>query len=60
MPMQETQEMPVQSLGLENSLEEEVAIHSGTLGWIIPWTEEPGGQQSMGLQRVRQDGAHTE
>ena len=53
--MQETQEMPVQSLGLENSLEEEVAIHSGTLGWIIPWTEEPGGQQSMGLQRVRQD-----
>ena len=60
MPMQETQEMSVQSLGLENPLEEEVAIHSSTLGWIIPWTEEPGGQQSMGLQRVRQDGAHTE
>ena len=38
--MQKTQAMPVQSLGLENPLEEEVAIHPCTLGWIIPWTED--------------------
>ena len=39
-------------LGWENSLEEEMATHSSILAWRIPWTEEPGGQQSMGLQRV--------
>ena len=37
------------------SLEEEMATHSNTLAWEIPWTEEPGGLQSMELQRVRHD-----
>ena len=50
--IQETQEMQVQSLGLENPLEEEMATHSSILAWKIPWTEKPGGLQSMGLQRV--------
>ena len=43
----------VQSLGQENPLEEGLATHSGILAWRIPWTEEPGGLQSMGSQRVR-------
>ena len=43
----------VQSLGWEDSLEEEVATHSGILAWSIPWTEESGGLQSIRLQRVR-------
>ena len=47
--MQETQ---VQSLGQEDALEEEMATHSSILAWEIPWTEEPGGLQSTGLQRV--------
>ena len=47
--MRETQ---VQSLGREDPLEKEMATHSSTLAWKIPWTEEPGGLQSMGLQRV--------
>ena len=47
--MQETQ---VQSLGQEDLLEEEMATHSSILAWRIPWTEEPGGPQSMGLQSV--------
>ena len=51
--MQGTQEMSVQSLGLEDSLEEELATHSSIVAWRIPWTEEPGGLQSMGSQRVR-------
>ena len=55
--MQETWEMQVQSLGWENSLEEGMAAHSSILAWRISWTEEPGGLQSMGLQRVRQDWA---
>ena len=50
--MQETQ---VQSLGREDPLEKEMATHSSTLAWRIPWTEEPGGLQSMGLQRVGHD-----
>ena len=50
--MQETQ---VQSLVREDPLEEEMTIHSSILVWRIPWTEEPGGLQSMGLQRVRHD-----
>ena len=50
--MQETQETWVQSLGLEDPLQEEMATHSSTLAWRIPWTEEPGGLQFMGLQRV--------
>ena len=45
----------VQSLGWEDPLEEGMATHSSILAWITPWTEEPGGLQSMGLQRVGQD-----
>ena len=52
--MRETQ---VQSLGWEDPLEKEMATHSGTLAWRIPWTEEPGRLQSMGSQRVGQDRA---
>ena len=48
-----TQETRVQSLGQEDSLEEEMAIHSSVLVWEIPWTEELGGLQSMVSQRVR-------
>ena len=47
--MRETQ---VPSLGQEDPLEKGMATHSSILAWIIPWTEEPGGLQSMGLQRV--------
>ena len=50
--MQETQEMQVPSLGQEYPLEKEMATHSSTLAWEIPWTEEPGGLQSKGLQRA--------
>ena len=53
--MQETQEMQVQSLDPEDPLEEEMATHSSILARRIPWTEETGGLQSMGLQRVRHD-----
>ena len=53
--MQETQETRVRSLGREDPLEESMATHSSILAWRIPWTEEPGGLQSMGLQRVRYD-----
>ena len=45
----------VQSLGQEDPLEKEMATHSSILAWKIPQTEEPGGLQYMGLQRVRQD-----
>ena len=45
----------VQSLGWEDSLEKEMATHSSTLAWKIPWTEEPGRLQSMGSQRVGHD-----
>ena len=48
--MRETQ---VQSLGWEGLLEKGMAIHSSSLAWRIPWTEESGGLRSMGLQRVR-------
>ena len=47
-----TQETWVQSLGLENALEKGMATHSSILAWRIPWTEEPGGLQCMGFQRV--------
>ena len=47
------QETPVQSLGWEDSLEKEMATHSGILVWKIPWTEEPGGLQSMGSRKSR-------
>ena len=49
------QETWVQSLGWKDPLEKEMATHSSTLAWKIPWTEEPGRLQSMGLQRVRHD-----
>ena len=48
-------ETRVRSLGQEDPLEKEMAIHSITLAWKIPWTEEPGELPSMGLQRVRPD-----
>ena len=46
------QETQVRSLGQEDPLEKEMATHSSILAWRIPWTEEPGGLQSMRLQRV--------
>ena len=49
------QEMRVLSLSLEDPLEGEVATYSSILAWEIPWAEEPGGLQSMGSQRVRDD-----
>ena len=49
------QEAQVRSLGPEDPLEKEMVAHSSILAWRIPWTEEPGGLQSMGLQRVRYD-----
>ena len=51
-PLRETW---VQSLGREDPLEKEMAIHSSTLAWKIPWTEEPDRLQSMGSQRVGHD-----
>ena len=48
-------ETTVQSLGWEDSQEEEVATHSSVLAWRIRWTEEPGGLQSMGLQKAGHD-----
>ena len=50
-----TQEMWVQSVGRADPLEEGMAPHSSILAWRIPWTEEPGGLQSTGSQRVRHD-----
>ena len=50
--MQKTQ---VRSLGWEDPLEEDRATHSSTLAWRIPWTEEPGGRQSMESQRIGHD-----
>ena len=47
----------VQSLGWEDPLEKEMAIHSSSIAWKIPWTEEPDRLQSMGSQRVRHDWA---
>ena len=48
----------VQSLGLEDPIEKEMATHSSILAWKIPRTEDPGGLQSMGLQRVVHNCAH--
>ena len=50
--MQEIKEAQVRSLGQEDPLEEGMATLSSTLAWKIPWIEEPGGLQSVGLQRV--------
>ena len=49
------QDTRVRSLGQEDPLEKETAIHSNTLAWKIPWTEEPARLQSMGSQRVGHD-----
>ena len=48
-------ETRVQSLGREDTLEKEMAIHSSTIAWKIPWTEKPGRLQSVGSQRVGHD-----
>ena len=53
--MQETQEVPVLSLGWKDPLEKGVTTHSSILAWKIPWTEEPGRLQSMGSHRVGHD-----
>ena len=55
LPMQETQETWVWSLDREDPLEKEMATDSSILAWEIPWTEEPGGLQSMGSQRFGHD-----
>ena len=51
--MQQMKETQVQSLGQEDPLENVMATNSSILAWKIPWTEEPGGLQFTGLQRVR-------
>ena len=53
--MQEMQKTQVHPLGLEDTREKEMATHSSTLAWRIPWTEEPGRLQSMASQRVGHD-----
>ena len=57
LPVQEMQERWVRSLGREDPLEKERATHFSILVWRIPWTEEPGGLQSMGLRRIKHNGA---
>ena len=54
--MQEEQKMQVPSPGREDPLEEEMATHPSILVWRIPWTEEPGGLQSMGSDTIEQRG----
>ena len=55
LPLQETQEARVRSLSWEDPLEEGIATYSSILAWRISWTEEPGGLQPMGFQRVEHD-----
>ena len=55
LPMQETQEIQLRSLGQKDSLEEEMATHSSILAWRIPQTEKPGQLQFIGSKRVRHD-----
>ena len=55
LPIRETQKTQVRSLIWEDPLEKEVATHSSIFAWEIPWTEEPGGLQSTGSQRVGHD-----
>ena len=55
LPMQETQEMMVQSPGWKDPLEEGTATHPSILAWRISWAEEPGGLLSMGPQRAGYD-----
>ena len=52
-PVLDMQETQVQSLGQEDPLEKEMATHCSILAWEIPWTEESGGLQSMGSQKIR-------
>ena len=56
-PLSTMRENQVQSVGWEDPLEKEMATHSSTLAWKIPWTEERGRLQSMGSQRVGHDWA---
>ena len=51
--VQEMQEMWVRSLGWEDPLDQEMAIHPSILAWEVPWTEEPGGVQSLGSQKTQ-------
>ena len=53
--MQEMPEKWVGTLGCDDPLEQEMATHSSILAWKIPWTEDPGGLQSMGSQRLGHD-----
>ena len=55
LPMQETKETQVRSLGQEDPLDEGMATHSSILAWEIPWTEEPGGLKFMGSQGIRHE-----
>ena len=55
LPMQETQEARVRSLGQEDPLKKEMATHCSILAWRKQWTEEPGRLQPMGSQRVRHE-----
>ena len=54
----DSQRVCVTSQGQENSLEKEIATHSSILTWKTPWTEKPGGLQSMGLQTLSRDSTH--
>ena len=56
--MQEMPQTQVRSLGWEDALEKEMATQSSSFAWKMQWTEEPGGLQSMGLQRIGHDWAH--
>ena len=58
LPMQETLELPVQSLGQKDPLEEGMATHSSILACRIPWIEKPGRLPSIGSKRVRHDGSN--
>ena len=55
MPGIDENDLLTRILSISGHMEKEMAIHSGTLAWKIPWTEEPGRLQSMGSQRVRHD-----
>ena len=55
LPVRETQETRVRSLGQQDPQEKEMATHSSILAWRIPWTEEPGKLEYMGLPRVGRD-----
>ena len=59
LPMQETQEIQVLSLGEEDPLEKEMATHSGIPAWEIPWTEQPGGLQPTGSESNTTEHGHT-